>query len=426
MARFLQLHLLTSYPPSNPNRDDLGQPKTAMIGGHLRQRISSQSLKRAWRTSPAFREALGDGDLDLSPAFREKLLQGDLGGRGLHPRLGVRTKDLGIAVYRALKAGGVTDETKRRAWTEPVVEAFAKRASPKKSVLDKNPLADLQTGQLVLLSPRELKAVDALVQKLVERKGKSVEDGVPSGDELDLLKRDHAAVDLALFGRMLADKARFSGEGAAQVAHATTVDTVKVEDDFFTAVDDLNLAPRDDADDEDRGAAHLGEVGYGSGVYYVYLCVDLESLRGNLAGADDPDALAADAARALVRAAATVTPSGKRSTFAHHTYAHLALAERGDQQPRSLAVAFLRPVADTKTKSPLDVAAERLKQACARTDKVYGASADARYLLDNRPPNDAAPPLTEGGTLDGLLRFAADDGPGNVDAELLETAAPGS
>ena len=51
MSRFVQLHLLTSYPPANLNRDDLGRPKTAMMGGEPRLRISSQSLKRAWRTS---------------------------------------------------------------------------------------------------------------------------------------------------------------------------------------------------------------------------------------------------------------------------------------------------------------------------------------------------------------------------------------
>lgn len=29
MSRFIQLHLLTEYPLSNPNRDDLGRPKSA-------------------------------------------------------------------------------------------------------------------------------------------------------------------------------------------------------------------------------------------------------------------------------------------------------------------------------------------------------------------------------------------------------------
>lgn len=59
MSQFIQLHVLTSYPPSNLNRDDMGRPKTAVMGGVNRLRVSSQSLKRAWRTSDVFAEALG-------------------------------------------------------------------------------------------------------------------------------------------------------------------------------------------------------------------------------------------------------------------------------------------------------------------------------------------------------------------------------
>jgi len=41
MSTFIQLHLLTSYPPSNLNRDDLGRPKTAIMGGKTRPRASN-------------------------------------------------------------------------------------------------------------------------------------------------------------------------------------------------------------------------------------------------------------------------------------------------------------------------------------------------------------------------------------------------
>ena len=58
MSRFLQLHLLTFFPPANLNRDDLGRPKTAIVGGVTRLRLSSQALKRAWRTSDLFSTAL--------------------------------------------------------------------------------------------------------------------------------------------------------------------------------------------------------------------------------------------------------------------------------------------------------------------------------------------------------------------------------
>ena len=58
MSRFLQLHLLTFFPPANLNRDDTGRPKTAIVGGATRLRLSSQALKRAWRTSEIFAASL--------------------------------------------------------------------------------------------------------------------------------------------------------------------------------------------------------------------------------------------------------------------------------------------------------------------------------------------------------------------------------
>ncbi len=54
-----------------------------------------------------------------------------------------------------------------------------------------------------------------------------------------------------MFGRMLANKPEFNAEAACQVAHAFGVSETIVEDDFFTAVDDLRQAS------EDAGAGHL-------------------------------------------------------------------------------------------------------------------------------------------------------------------------
>src|SRR5205807_5180755 len=58
----IEIHLLQNHSPSNPNRDDLGAPKTAWFGGKLRGRISSQCQKRSIRWWPEFRAAL-KGDL---------------------------------------------------------------------------------------------------------------------------------------------------------------------------------------------------------------------------------------------------------------------------------------------------------------------------------------------------------------------------
>ena len=74
MSRFIQLHLLTAYPPANLNRDDQGSPKTAKMGGYDRLRVSSQCLKRTWRTSDIFKHAMAD-------------------------HIGTRTKEMGLKIY---------------------------------------------------------------------------------------------------------------------------------------------------------------------------------------------------------------------------------------------------------------------------------------------------------------------------------------
>ena len=49
--RFLQIHTLHSYPAALLNRDDSGLAKRMPFGGAVRTRISSQCLKRHWRTA---------------------------------------------------------------------------------------------------------------------------------------------------------------------------------------------------------------------------------------------------------------------------------------------------------------------------------------------------------------------------------------
>jgi CRISPR system Cascade subunit CasC len=45
MSEFIQLHILASYPPSNLNRDDLGRPKTAVMGGFVQKRWEFMFIK---------------------------------------------------------------------------------------------------------------------------------------------------------------------------------------------------------------------------------------------------------------------------------------------------------------------------------------------------------------------------------------------
>lgn len=334
MSRFVQLHLLTSYPPANLNRDDLGRPKTAMMGGEPRLRVSSQSLKRAWRTSEVFADSL----------------------KG---HIGTRTKEMGIQIFNQLREKGIAKKDAME-WTKLIAEQFGKLKKANKD----NELQELEIEQLAHFSPEEHQLIDDLIATIAERKTK------PEDSELALLRKKHTAADIALFGRMLASSPAFNTEAAAQVAHAISVHSVVVEDDFFTAVDDLNSG------EDDAGASHLGETEFAAGLFYLYLCIDKDLLVKNLSG---DEALANKTLEALIESTATVSPSGKQNSFASRARASYILCETGKQQPRSLSVAYLKPV---RGGDMLTSAIKQLETTVENMDKVYGACADKRCSMN--------------------------------------------
>jgi CRISPR system Cascade subunit CasC len=323
MSQFIQLHLLTSYAPANLNRDDLGRPKTAKMGGFERLRVSSQSLKRNWRVSELFEQAMAG-------------------------KIGTRTKRFGVEVFEALITKDVKEKSAKE-WATAIAGVFGK-----------NKKDSLEIEQLAHLSPAESDATMALVTILAEQ------NRAPTADELALLKKDHTAVDIALFGRMLASSPEFNIEAACQVAHAISVHSIVVEDDYFTAVDDLNDGKTD------TGSAHIGESGFAAALFYSYICINKTQLIDNLGGDIE---LANNAIRALTEAAVKVSPTGKQNSFASRAYASFALAEKGAQQPRQLSVAFLKPINDP---DQAGAAIAALTTQVTNFDDVYGKCADNR------------------------------------------------
>jgi CRISPR system Cascade subunit CasC len=349
MSRFIQFHILTSYPPANLNRDDLGRPKTAKMGGVDRLRASSQTHKRSWRTSAIFEEAMAG-------------------------HIGKRTKEMGLKIYRKLQEKGVEHKDALK-WTKPIAGVFGKlKELSKKEKEDlkglnpeeriKKEKIELEIEQLAFFDTEEEKDIFALVDTIAERK-----EG-PKGEELNLLRKKMHAVDIALFGRMLASAPAYNVEAACQVAHSISVHPVVIEDDYFTAVDDLNDGS------EDAGAAHIGETGFAAGLFYSYVCLNKELLEENLNG---DEALARRAIRALAETAVKVSPEGKQNSFGSRAYASYVLAEKGDQQPRSLSVAFLKPI------TGIDYGADAVKALTTQLDNmdlVYGSCADSRFHIN--------------------------------------------
>ena len=151
----------------------------------------------------------------------------------------------------------------------------------------------------------------------------------------DLLTGEDTAVDVALWGRMLAAAPKYNVTAACSVSHAITTHAVTVEQDYFTARDERPQL------EQGSGAGHLDVKHFGSGVYYTYVCLDRTLLLSNLGGNTELRDAAIDG---LIRAATTVSPGGMQSTMASQAYAAYALVEVGDQQPRTMHPAFAQSV----------------------------------------------------------------------------------
>lgn len=330
---YLDLYALQSVPPSNINRDDTGSPKTAMYGGALRARVSSQAWKRAMREM--FSNFLPEGQLGVRTKFVVPLIADRIAAK--REDLSERSVDFAKAVLDA--TGIKSSETDRKGSDE----------------------GTLATGYLVFIANREL---DDLANIAISWADGGVDPKKPdSKSKKDVQKafKGIQAVDIALFGRMLADASDFNVDACSQVAHAISVNEISQEYDYFTAVDDC-------AADDNAGAGMLGTVSFNSSTLYRYATVNLDALMEQL---ESPEATARGAA-AFVEAFVKSMPTGKQNTFANRTLPNVVAASLRDDQPINLVTAFERPVYAERDRSVTQIAAERLA-ACAKD--VEGAFA---------------------------------------------------
>jgi CRISPR system Cascade subunit CasC len=331
----LELHLLQSFPVSNLNRDDVGQPKTATFGGVTRGRISSQSLKRAARN--LFAE---HGLDEHETAVRTKRLRGEAAAV-----LAERGRDLdqasGVAIAGLEKLGFGVDQT--TGLTEYLLFVGHDAITYLAGYCDAH--------------------WDDLLAIAAAKEGKKKPPKVkPDKDALIHARRlldASRAADVALFGRMIADNKDFNVTAASQVAHALSTHAVATEFDFYTAVDDLKP-------EAESGADMIGTVDFNAACYYRYANLDLDQLRRNLNGDHD---LAARAATAWLNAFIHAVPSGKQNSMAALTKPEVLLGVVRDGGAWNLANAFLKPVSDADV---MTASAHRLAAHFTQLRSFYG------------------------------------------------------
>lgn len=312
---YVDIHVLQTVPPSCVNRDDTGSPKTAVYGGTTRARVSSQAWKRAVRHM-----------------FMERMAEADVG---------IRTKyvyDLLVEEIRTL-----APDAKAEKLAKAVLEEAKVTVKPKKG-------SDvLVTDALFFISPAQIRALARLAV-----------EGTKDKKAFQAALNDAPALDVALFGRMVASNPELNTDAACQVAHAISTHTVHNEYDYFTAVDDRS--PEDNA-----GAAHLDTVEFNSSTLYRYATVCVSDLANAMNG---------DAAQAVcdfLDAFIASMPTGKQNTFANRTLPDFVYVTIRDDQPVNLVGAFEKPVA-AGTEGYMQHSVDAL---VAYTGKVYTAFADA-------------------------------------------------
>lgn len=266
--------MIQSIPSSNINRGEDGDTKTAIFGGALRQRVSSQAWKRPVR-------------MEIQKYCQEN------------------SEDFGI----------ISKKIEQRI-REKCTIVNEKRIS--------KILSDLKVDGNVLMY-----LSDVEIQKIADYVNGESEQ---TEKELKVIVKDsksQIAFDIALFGRMFASNPDLNVYGALKVSHAISTHAIELEDDYFTAVDQL----------ESVGAGHIGHTTFTSSTMYRYYAIDLDQLKTNLGNVDIKPYV-----ELILKAIITAFPKGKENSFAAYTrpsYVNLILK---NGQPYQFVNAFESPI----------------------------------------------------------------------------------
>lgn len=328
MSIYVDIHVIQNLPPSCVNRDDSGSPKSAVYGGVRRLRVSSQSWKRAARLY--FSDLLGASDV------------------------GVRTKRVVglLAAKIADKAPELAEEAQSLA--EGVFNAARIKISAPRGKKD----GAQESGYLLFLSTGQ---VDRLADVAVAARR---DGGTLDAKAVKKIFKEEHSVDIALFGRMVADDTDLNVDAACQVAHAISTHAAENEYDFFTAVDDAKRS----AEEEDAGAGMMGTVEFSSATMYRYATVNVDLLRENLGDAE----ATLKALEVFVKGFCLSMPTGKQNTFANRTVPDAVVVSVRDDQPVSLVGAFEEPVQEHSGHGYLRRSVERLAKEAKAIEKNYG------------------------------------------------------
>ncbi|MFZ2447150.1 MAG: type I-E CRISPR-associated protein Cas7/Cse4/CasC [Syntrophobacteraceae bacterium] len=412
----IEAHLIQNFAPSNLNRDDTGQPKSATFGGFRRARISSQCSKRnareRWRTegtvsvgdrTKKIQKLIGDR-LAKDKAFMEKVSKLEDWRDGIRmfteayyagsdkkkPEntsvlifIGPEEVNAGVQAVKDLWEDRTSESEKKGKKSSETVEGIATLLKKLREFNLKNASKE-ETANTEVVELEESSGASNNEEVDQDKSGNQKDKRPklkPVKEIQDAIEKARISADIALFGRMLAEQPGRNTDGACQVSHPISTHKVDMEMDFFTAVDDLNP-------EEETGAGMMGVVGFNSACYYRYALVDRDQLARNLArkterkngqwvqSLSQEDYTEADKIiKAFLEAMVYAIPTGKQNSFAAQNLPSFGLfVRRQGGVPISLANAFAKPVRPQKDDDDLvGLSVAALTRHWDALKTVYGA-----------------------------------------------------
>ncbi|MDR2356385.1 MAG: type I-E CRISPR-associated protein Cas7/Cse4/CasC, partial [Clostridiales Family XIII bacterium] len=324
---YIDLHVIQTVPPSCVNRDDTNSPKSAIYGGVHRARVSSQAWKHAMRlmfrehidslalgrrtkdlaayvlaqiadelpigkeeTKSKAREVINLASADakkpiipdatyndikkvVKEAVKEWNNAGDTESEAqLIEELQSVLTCFNLAIQDAKKANDIFKAT-----DAAIVAVSDDKGSEQRIAFERDvqsallssplleALTDTASDALFFIGKQEAINVANLTLAYINTGQKPSKDRVreamnyyPGGGGPSCF-----AVDVALFGRMVAKAPELNVDASAQVAHAISTHRVEREFDFFTAMDELTPPHR-------TGAEMIGDIAFNSSTLYRY------------------------------------------------------------------------------------------------------------------------------------------------------------
>ena len=343
MSTYIDVHIVQNIPPSCVNRDDTGSPKSAMYGGVKRLRVSSQAWKHVTRS-------YFDAHLDKED-------------------LGMRTKRVVSILAKEIGRQAEDLENDAQGLAEEVFNAARiKLSEPRAKKSEEASKKAKESGYLLFLSNRQIAQLAELAVESA-RSGEELDE-----KEIKKIFKSENSIDVALFGRMVADDADLNVDAACQVAHAISTHAAENEFDFFTAVDDDKSRAEER---EDAGAGMMGTIEFSSATMYRYATVNLDLLHENL----DDGEVTIRALTSFIEAFVKTMPTGKQNTFANRTLPSMVVVQVRDDQPVSLVGAFERPVLKSDTEGFVAKSVRKLVEHEKQLEEAFGVKPRHAFVV---------------------------------------------